>query len=64
VSRRLIIRAEAEADPSEAALRDDGLAYGDLASQARHQMFSQNTTCASRIVVVEQLTFLLFLKWR
>ncbi|MGA3268457.1 MAG: DEAD/DEAH box helicase family protein [Verrucomicrobiota bacterium] len=31
-------------------------------SQARDQMDSQNATCASRIVVVEQLTFLLFLK--
>jgi type I restriction enzyme M protein len=43
-------------------LRDDGLSYGDLASQTRHQFDPQNTTCALRIVVVEQLTFLLFLK--
>jgi hypothetical protein len=35
-------------------LRDDGLSYGDLASQARHELASHGKECASRKVVVEQ----------
>lgn len=40
-------------------LRDDGLSYGDLASQARHELVARDSLFAARNVVVEQLTFLL-----
>jgi hypothetical protein len=37
-------------------LRDDGLSYGDLAFQARHELVSHGKECAARKVVLEQLT--------
>ncbi len=39
-------------------LRDDGLSYGELASQARHELVARGCLFAARNVVVEQLTFL------
>jgi type I restriction enzyme M protein len=43
-------------------LRDDGLSYGELASQARHNIVSPNFGLRFATAAVEQLTYLLFLK--